>query len=99
LFTTPLVLVIKVVEILMILGAIIDIILRIVYVLLAPFPQVALLPFGLDDILTAGMGYFNFIQALVPPIHIIWLGFLWVMGWKMSLLVMRFIPVVRNLVR
>lgn len=61
------------------------------------FPVVTALPFGADPYLVAGMGYIRFIAVVFPPIGIMLTGFLFVMSWKLVLLVIKLIPVVRHL--
>jgi len=61
-------------------------------------PVVTELPFGADAILSQGMGYLYFIMGIFPPLQILYTGFLWVLTFKIAMLFIRFIPVLRHLV-
>jgi len=59
-------------------------------------PVVTELPFGLDAILSTGMGYLYFIMQIFPPLAIVYQGFLTVMAFKVGMLFVRFVPVLRH---
>lgn len=60
-------------------------------------PVVTSLPFGIDSFIVTGVGYVNFISTIFPPLGILYTAFLWVIGWKITLLVIRMIPVIRHM--
>lgn len=60
------------------------------------FPQVTALPFGIDAILVQGMGYVYFLKGIFPPLGIMLTGFLFVIGFKVVMLLFKMIPVVGN---
>lgn len=60
-------------------------------------PTVTTLPFGIDAILTTGMGYFVFIAAVFPPLAAIMSGFLFYFGFKLGLKLVAMLPIIRNL--
>lgn len=62
------------------------------------FPTVTSLPFGVDALLQSGMGWFLYLASLVPPLMALWQAFLWILGWKLALMVFRIIPIVNRLV-
>lgn len=82
----------------MLLYLLIQIPITIVTALTQFFPTVTALPFLLDSILTAGMNNFYYVALLVPPLYALWQAFLWVLGWKLALIVFRVIPVVNRMV-
>lgn len=57
-------------------------------------PKVNALPLGLDQYLTAGMGYMWYLFDIFPPFLIMWNGLLWILGWKVLLIVVRMIPLI-----
>jgi hypothetical protein len=61
-------------------------------------PKVTTLPAGIDYYLSQGMGYIAFIITKIPPLGILYNGFLIIMGFETLLFSIRFIPVVRHLV-
>lgn len=62
------------------------------------FPDAHLLPFGIDPILVAGVGYVHFIAVLIPPIGIMMAGFAFVLVFKFALMVIRAIPIIGRMV-
>lgn len=61
------------------------------------FPLVTQIPFGIDDILTTGMGYIVFISGVIPPLGIMLNGFLFYYTFKLSLKLVAMIPIIRGL--
>jgi len=57
-------------------------------------PRVETLPFGLDEILTAGFSYFAYIITVIPPLETMYNAFLWVIGFKLVMKLILMIPVV-----
>jgi len=55
--------------------------------------------FPIDDYLVTGMGYFAYLLNLVPPLETIYHGFLFILYWKSTLLIVRVLPFVGRFVR
>jgi len=77
----------------MITAAILNAFFGILAALFAPLPIVTELPFGIDVLISTGMGYVSYIMVVFPPLQIIYNGFLWVLTWKGVLLFLRFFKV------
>jgi len=60
-------------------------------------PQVVVLPFGIDAVLVQGMGYLFYLMDVFPPIRSLWLGILFVLGFKLSLKLVAVIPIIKGL--
>jgi len=58
-------------------------------------PVVETLPLGMDDALTAMMGYFNEIKVLIPWLAIVFTAFMWYLGFRVTLLTLRLLRVIR----
>lgn len=71
----------------------------IINVFTAWIPKISTLPFGLDEILTQGFGYLQFIILLIPPIGAMYTAFLWVVGFKISMRLVLMIPIVGRMFR
>jgi len=63
------------------------------------FPVVTELPWGIDSILVTGMGYLRFIIGLVPPLGIMFSGFVVIVLFKMTMVVFRAVPIIGRMVR
>jgi len=83
----------------MLIYALVMLVLGILNALTYILPTVTALPFGLDGYLATGMRYVFFIMNLFPPLLILYQGFLWVLSFKVAMLFVRFIPIIRNVVR
>lgn len=57
-------------------------------------PIVSVLPFGIDPLLVSGMGNIRYIITAFPPLGIILTGFLFVLSWKLLVVVVRMIPII-----
>lgn len=60
-------------------------------------PTVVELPFGIDDILTTGMGYIVFIIGVFPPLGIMLNGLIFYWTFKIGLKFFAMIPILRNM--
>jgi len=60
-------------------------------------PTVTALPFGIDTILTTGMGYIVFIIGVFPPLGIMLNGLIFYYGFKLSLKLVAMIPILRGM--
>lgn len=58
-------------------------------------PIITELPLGMDSAVSSGFGYFKEFMTLYPPIAIIFNAFIWYMGFKLVLLILRNIPVLK----
>lgn len=58
-------------------------------------PQIETLPLGMDEALTTAFGYFNEFMSLYPPIAIIFKAVMFYLGFKVILLILKNIPIVR----
>lgn len=58
-------------------------------------PRIEKLPLGMDDALITGFGYFYSFMALYPPIQIIFTATMWYLGFKIILLILKNIPIVK----
>jgi len=67
-------------------------------VLTSWIPAATVLPFNADQYLIAGGGMIKFVNDVFPPMGILYEGLIWVIGWKLFLLFLRIIPVIRHLV-
>jgi len=56
-------------------------------------PQAGALPFGIEGYLSQGMGYLNFLFTIIPPLSIIYAGFIWLLGWKALLMILRLLHI------
>lgn len=56
-------------------------------------PNVHQLPMGSDEFLSQYMGYVFYIMGPFPPIHTLYVGFLFIVGWKLTRRLMRGVPV------
>jgi len=81
----------------MFLTAIIGLIVSFFNVLSAVLPNVSVLPFGIDPILVQGAGYLHYIMDIFPPLQAIFNGLLWIIGFKLTMMFIRIIPVIRHL--
>jgi hypothetical protein len=61
------------------------------------FPVVTQLPFGIDGVLTTGMGYVWFMANIIPPIGIMLNGFLFLIGFKIVLKIIAMVPIIRGM--
>jgi len=62
-------------------------------------PVVTTLPFGIDALLVTASGYAHFVFEVFPPLGIMFSGFMIILGFKMSMLIVRAVPVVGKMVR
>lgn len=53
---------------------------------------VTTLPFGIDSILVQGVGYIKFLATVFPPIDSVLNGFLYIIGFKILMKLVRLIP-------
>lgn len=53
---------------------------------------VTTLPFGIDSILVQGVGYIKFLATVFPPIDSVLNGFLYIIGFKVLMKLVRLIP-------
>jgi len=60
-------------------------------------PTVTTLPFGIDPILSTGMGYIVFIISVFPPLGLLLNGFLFYYGFKLTLKFIAMIPILRGM--
>jgi len=58
-------------------------------------PHVTQLPFGVDSYLVQAMGYFFYIADVIPTLGILYTGFLVVLDYKVVMLFLKLIRVVR----
>jgi len=54
-----------------------------------------ILGFPIDDYLSTGMGYINFLEGVFPPLLIMHYGFMAILVWKGTLLVLRFFHIIK----
>lgn len=76
----------------MIFLAFLQIIVATLKIIFSILPNVDVLPFGIDSILVQGVGYVHYVASIFPPIQSILSGFLYVVGFKIVLKVIRLIP-------
>lgn len=57
-------------------------------------PKVTTIPF-VDGFLTTGIGYFNFVASYIPPLEIIFQGFMFIIGFKLILMTLRLLRIIR----
>jgi len=65
----------------------------VVYVIslfLAPFPVVETLPWGTDSFLASGMGYYRTLMAFFPPFSTVLSAFLLYVAFRLGIIVLRF---------
>jgi len=55
--------------------------------------------FPIDDYLSTGLGYVFYIFPLIPPLEMMYNGFLFIIYWKIGLLTVRLLPWIGRLVR
>jgi len=60
-------------------------------------PAVYTLPFGADEVLSTGMGYFVFVAQLIPPFASMLTAFVAYYGFKIGLKFVAMIPWVRGI--
>jgi len=65
--------------------------------LTAVFPTVTQLPFGIDSVLSTGMGYVVFVGQVFPPVQSMLNGFLFYYTFKLGLKLVAMIPIIRGL--
>jgi len=70
---------------------------QIINYLTAWMPTVQTLPFGIDAILTTGMGYVHFIGGVFPPITSMLEGFLFYYAFKLVLKLVAMFPIIRGM--
>jgi len=58
-------------------------------------PQVTELPFGIDEVLTTGVGYVKYLGVVIPPIAIMYGGFQVILNFKVVMLVLRLFRIIR----
>jgi len=71
----------------------------VVSIFFSVFPEVTSLPFNLDVYLANGFGYINFLAGVFPPLAIMLTGFLWILGWKLAMVIVRMVPFLNKLIR
>jgi len=57
--------------------------------LLSPFPTVDVLPFGVDELLLNGFGYFRIISEAFPPFALMLEVTLWYLGYRVGLIILK----------
>jgi len=57
-------------------------------------PAVNALPLGIDSYLVAGVSGVRWIAVFFPPFSILINGLMWVIGWKLLLIVVRVLPII-----
>jgi len=61
---------------------------------LGSLPHISTFPF-VDSYLVTGMSYFRFMVVLVPPLGIMFAGFMWIMSFKIGVLTLRLLRIIR----
>lgn len=59
-------------------------------------PPVSVLPFGVDSFLTTGMGYAKFIFTVIPPLGIMYGGFMAIINFRFVMLLFRLFRLFRS---
>lgn len=59
-------------------------------VVFAVFPTVDTLPWGVDSVLTDGMGYFRGLMLIFPPLSTVLNAVLIYFGYRLAIIVLRF---------
>ena len=72
----------------MLINFLVDVFVGIVSLVLALLPNVSELPFGIDSYLVQGRGMLQFLANEIPIFAVFISGFLWIMSWKLSLIVL-----------
>lgn len=62
----------------------------VVSLFLAPFPIITELPWGMDNFLASGMGYYRNLMAFFPPFSTVLTAFLLYLAFRLSIIVLRF---------
>jgi len=78
----------------MLVTMILNAVLSVVMVLLSWIPDVTTIPF-VDEYLSTGMGYFVFLMTIFPPLVTIYSAFLFVMWFRINMILLRFFRVIR----
>lgn len=60
--------------------------------LLSSLPQVTTLPWGIDSILVGAMGTFRALMALFPPLQVVFTAFMFYIGFRLLLKLLKMIP-------
>jgi len=58
-------------------------------------PKIEELPLGIDGYLITAIGYFRAFMEIFPPLEVMFTAFLWYMGFKLTLVVLRNVPFLR----
>lgn len=85
----------------MILYLVIQALLFILSLIFAVFPTVETLPWGVDSVLSDGMGYYRTLMDVFPPLSTVLNAVLIYIGYKLAIIVLRFFlgsrtPVTQN---
>jgi len=73
----------------MILYFVIQILIFALSLVFAVFPTVQTLPWGVDSVLTDGMGYYRALMAIFPPLSTVLNAVLIYLGYKIAIIVLR----------
>ena len=62
---------------------------------ISALPRVEVLPLGMDEALTTAVTYFKSFMEIFPPFQIIYTAFMFYMGFRITLLVLKLFRVIR----
>jgi len=74
----------------MILFLLIQMLIYVFSLVLAPFPVVTELPWGVDAFFSDGMGYYRYLAEFFPPFSTVLQAFLLYIAFKLAIIVLRF---------
>jgi len=83
----------------MILLLILNTLYSVIAIILFWLPSADRLPFGIDSILVQGSGYLHFLAGLFPPIEAVLNGVLFILGYKLIMVIVRVIPLIGRMFR
>jgi len=63
--------------------------------LFAWLPVVTELPFNIGTYISDGMGYFFFLMGFIPIMFLFWEAFKFIMWWKVLLMTLRFLRILK----
>jgi len=79
----------------MIIQLLLSIVVNVLNILTAWLPTVDVLPLGMDTIVSTAFGYFKTFSSLFPPLLIVWTAFLWYMTFRIILLSLKLLRIIR----
>lgn len=74
----------------MILYLLIQVVIYALSLVFAVFPTVTVLPWGIDDVLANGMGYYRNLMEIFPPLSTVLNAVLIYFGYRLAIIVLRF---------